>query len=237
MRFSAATMRRICARNHGSIAVQLVELVVADARRASRRPRRRGGRPSACRRASRARARLRRRSAAAAILRRARAPAPPSRGRAAASARRGRGSRRGRRARPRPSFPVSSERAAFCSASQNVRPMLITSPTLFICVPSVGVGAGELLEREARPLDDDVVDDRLERGARARDVVLELVERVADRELRRDLRDRIAGRLRSRAPSERDTRGFISMTWNAPGLRVDRELHVRRRRSRRRSRS
>ncbi len=65
-------------------------------------------------------------------------------------------------------MPVSSERAAFCSASQNVRPMLITSPTLFICVPSVVVGAGELLEREARPLHDDVVDDRLERGAGAR---------------------------------------------------------------------
>ena len=44
------------------------------------------------------------------------------------------------------------------------------------------VGARELLEREARRLDDDVVDRRLERGRRrARDVVRDLVERVADR--------------------------------------------------------
>ena len=63
-------------------------------------------------------------------------------------------------------MPVSSERAAFWNASQNVRPMLIASPTLFICVPSVVVGAGELLEGEPRPLRDDVVDGRLERGAR-----------------------------------------------------------------------
>jgi hypothetical protein len=104
--------------------------------------------------------------------------------------------------------------------------MLITSPTLFICVPSVVVGAGELLEREARPLDDDVVDDRLEGGARARDVVLELVERVADGELRRDLRDGVAGGLDASA-LERDTRGFISMTWTRPSSGLDRELHVR----------
>ena len=54
----------------------------------------------------------------------------------------------------------------------------------------------ELLEREARHLDDDVVERRLEAARRlARDVVLKLVERVADREKRRDLRDREARRL------------------------------------------
>src|SRR5262245_5021425 len=59
------------------------------------------------------------------------------------------------------------------------------------------VGARELLEREARDLDDDVVERRLEaRGRRAREVVRDLVERVADGELRSDLRDRIAGGLR-----------------------------------------
>ncbi len=59
-----------------------------------------------------------------------------------------------------------------------------------------GVGAGELLECEPGQLDDDVVERRLERGrCRARYVVRDLVERVADRELRGDLGDRIARRL------------------------------------------
>ena len=68
------------------------------------------------------------------------------------------------------------------------------------------VGAGELLEREARPLHDDVVDGRLERGARAGDVVRELVEREADGELGGDLRDRIAGRLRGERARARHAR-------------------------------
>ena len=69
------------------------------------------------------------------------------------------------------------------------------------------VGAGELLEREARELDDDVVERRLEaRGRRARQVVRDLVERVADRQLRRDLRDRVAGRLRRERGRARDAR-------------------------------
>src|SRR5262249_16749599 len=60
-----------------------------------------------------------------------------------------------------------------------------------------GVGAGELLEGEARELDDDVVKRGLEaRRRRAREVVGDLVERVADRELGGDLGDRVAGRLR-----------------------------------------
>jgi hypothetical protein len=33
-------------------------------------------------------------------------------------------------------MPVSSPHSAFCSASWNVRPIAITSPTDFICVPS-----------------------------------------------------------------------------------------------------
>ena len=60
------------------------------------------------------------------------------------------------------------------------------------------VGGRELLEREPRDLDDDVVERGLERRRRraARDVVRDLVERVADRELGGDLGDREAGRLR-----------------------------------------
>ena len=109
-------------------------------------------------------------------------------------------------------------RSAFCSDSWNVRPIAITSPTDFICVVEARVGRREFLEREARNLDDDVVDRRLERGRRlaAGDVVLELVERVADRELRGDLRDRETRWPSTRAPSERDTRGFISMTSTRP---------------------
>ena len=59
------------------------------------------------------------------------------------------------------------------------------------------LGAGELLELPARDLDHDVVDGRLEAGGRhARDVVLDLVEAVADGQFRRDLGDREAGGLR-----------------------------------------
>ena len=76
-----------------------------------------------------------------------------------------------------------------------------------------GVGARELLEREPRPLDDDVVDRRLEaRRRRARDVVGDLLERVADREPGGDLGDREARSPSTPAREERDTRGFISMT-------------------------
>ncbi len=58
------------------------------------------------------------------------------------------------------------------------------------------VGARELLEGEARELDDDVVERRLEaRRRRAREVVRDLVERVADSELRGHLGDRVARRL------------------------------------------
>ena len=59
------------------------------------------------------------------------------------------------------------------------------------------VGSGELLEGETRDLGDDVVDGGLERGGRvARDVVFQLIERVADGELGGDLRNREAGGLR-----------------------------------------
>ena len=64
------------------------------------------------------------------------------------------------------------------------------------------VGLRELLERPARHLDDDVVDRRLERRRRQpRDVVGDLVEAVAERELRRDLRDRESRWPSTRAPT------------------------------------
>ena len=56
----------------------------------------------------------------------------------------------------------SSERSAFCSASVKLRPIAIASPTDFIVVVRRGVGGRELLEREPRHLDDDVVERRLE---------------------------------------------------------------------------
>ena len=37
---------------------------------------------------------------------------------------------------------LSSERSAFCSASVKLRPIAIASPTLFMCVVSVGSAAG-----------------------------------------------------------------------------------------------
>ena len=59
------------------------------------------------------------------------------------------------------------------------------------------LGALELLEREARDLGHDIVDRRFETGGRrAGDLVLDLVERIAHRQLGGDARDREAGRLR-----------------------------------------
>ena len=89
------------------------------------------------------------------------------------------------------------------------------------------VGAGELLEREARDLDDDVVERRLEaRRRRAGQVVRDLVERVADGELRRDLRDRVAGRLRGERRGAGDARVHLDHA-DLARVAVARELDVR----------
>ena len=93
--------------------------------------------------------------------------------------------------------------------------------------PERRVGARELLEREARELDDDVVERRLEaRGRRLREVVRDLVERVADRELGRDLRDRVAGRLRRERRRAGDARVHLDHAQLAR-LAVAGELDVR----------
>ena len=89
------------------------------------------------------------------------------------------------------------------------------------------VGARELLEGEARELHDDVVERRLEaRRRRLRQVVGDLVERVADRELGRHLRDGIARRLRGERRRARDARVHLDDAQLA-GLATSRELDVR----------
>ena len=90
-----------------------------------------------------------------------------------------------------------------------------------------GVGADELLEREARDLRDDVVDGRLEAGRRGlRDIVLQLVERVAHGELGGDLRDREAGGLGGEGGRTRHARIHLDDDHAAIG-RIDGELDVR----------
>ncbi len=89
-----------------------------------------------------------------------------------------------------------------------------------------GVDAGELLERKARPLHHDVVDRRLERGRRqARDVVVDLLQRVADGQARGDLRDRKARCLGGQRAGARDARVHLD-DHDLLGLGIDRELHV-----------
>ena len=93
------------------------------------------------------------------------------------------------------------------------------------------VGARELLEREPRHLHHDVVERRLERRGRALpvgpdgDVVGDLVEGVADRDLGRDLRDREAGGLRRQRARARDPR--VHLDDDDPAVvGVDGELDV-----------
>ena len=118
-------------------------------------------------------------------------------------------------------------RIALANACWNVRPIAMTSPTDFMCVLSRSSTPRELLEGEARPLHDDVVDRRLEGGRRAqRDVVVDLLQRVADREPRGDLRDRKAGRLRGQRGRPRDARVHLD-DHDLLGLGIDRELDVR----------
>ncbi len=158
---------------------------------------------------------------------------------------RGRGAGRARRGSTRssgtsagsalsPNRPDSRLRRAFWSDSVKVRPIAMTSPTDCICVPRIGLRPRELLERPPRHLGDHVVDRRLERRGRlARDVVHDLVEPVADREARRDLRDREPRRLAGERARARDAWVHLDHHEVAVG-RVDRELDVGAARCRRR---
>ena len=88
------------------------------------------------------------------------------------------------------------------------------------------VGAGELLKRESRHLDDHVVERWLEaRRGLAGDVVANLVQGVADREPRRDLGDREAGCLRRQRAGPGHPGVHLDHD-HAAGARVDRELDV-----------
>ena len=90
------------------------------------------------------------------------------------------------------------------------------------------LGAGKLFKGEARNLGHHIIDRRLERGRRraAGDVVGDLVERVADGELRRHFGDRETGRLRGESRGARHARIHFDDDHLAV-LRIDRELHVR----------
>ena len=93
--------------------------------------------------------------------------------------------------------------------------------------PQLLLGPRELLEGEARELDDDVVERRLEaRRRRLRQVVGDLVERVADRELGGDLGDRVAGRLARERRGAGDARVHLDHAQLA-GPALARELDVR----------
>ena len=88
------------------------------------------------------------------------------------------------------------------------------------------VDTRKFLEREARDLRDHVVDRRFKaRGRLARDVVANLVERVADRELRGDLRNREARRLRGQRRGARNAGIHLDHDDRAV-LGIDGELDV-----------
>ncbi len=85
----------------------------------------------------------------------------------------------------------------------------------------------KLLEVPPRDLDDDVVDGRLEgRRRHTCDVVRDLVEVIAEGELRSDLRNRKAGRLGGKRGRSRDARVHLDDD-HSPVRRVHGELDVR----------
>ena len=88
------------------------------------------------------------------------------------------------------------------------------------------IGGRELLERESRHLDDDVVERGLEaRRGDTRDVVGDLVETVAECELGRELGDRESGGLRGEGARARDARVHLDDD-DAAVAGVDGELDV-----------
>ena len=88
--------------------------------------------------------------------------------------------------------------------------------------------AREFFKGEARNFGDDIINGRLERGRRcaACNIVVDLVERVADRELGRDTRNREAGCFGRQSRGARHARVHLDHD-HAAGCRINRELHVR----------
>ena len=90
-----------------------------------------------------------------------------------------------------------------------------------------GLRAREFLEGKARDLGDDIVDGRLERGGRdLGDVVVQLVQRIANRQFRRDFRNRETGRLGCQRGRTRHARVHFDDDHTAIGG-VHGPLHVR----------
>ena len=89
------------------------------------------------------------------------------------------------------------------------------------------VGAGKFLELPLRNFHDHIVERRLETcRSLARDVVGNLVERVADGKFRGNLRDRESRRLRRQRRRARDARVHLDH-HHPPGLGIHAELNVR----------
>ncbi len=89
-----------------------------------------------------------------------------------------------------------------------------------------GLGAGELFKRKARDLGDDIVDGRLERGGGDfGDVIVQLVQRVADRQFGRDLGDGKARGLGGQRRRARDAGVHLDHDHAAIGG-IHRPLHV-----------
>src|SRR5690606_38642362 len=90
-----------------------------------------------------------------------------------------------------------------------------------------GIGFRDFLEGETRDLGHHVVDGRLEgrRGTTAGDVVLQLIQGVADRPLGSDLGDREAGGLGGQCRGTGNARVHLDHD-HAAGVRADTELHV-----------
>ena len=86
----------------------------------------------------------------------------------------------------------------------------------------------EFFKRETRDFGDDIVDGRLERRRRAAagDVVAQLVQRKADRQLRRHLRNRETRRFGSQCGRTAHARVHLNHNHLAV-FRVHRKLHVR----------
>ena len=88
------------------------------------------------------------------------------------------------------------------------------------------IGSGKLLKLPLRNLHHHIIDGGLEaRRRRLGYVVLQLIERIAYRQPRRDLRNRKPGRLAGQRTGPRDTRIHLDHC-HAAVVRVHRELHV-----------